>query len=370
MIDGPGLRLGIFLGWCALAAAHAPHASAEPYLAARANTRCSSCHVNMTGGGERNAFGRLYSQRILARIPFDPAEKLPRLTGEIGNFLTIGSDLRFVDSTVVPKGREGPISNEFHTEEANLYLTAALWHDRLLLHLDERVAPGGSQNREAFMIFKGIPGDGWIKAGRFFPPFGTRLYDDSAFIRNITGFSFQTPDEGVEVGFEPGKYSIVGAVTNGAGGGSETDSSKQVSLYALRMVGTCRIGLSASNNVTAGTRTSVGGIFGTAQWGDFVFLAEGDLRYDRNDQGSNTQWIGYAEEHWEVTRGVTIRVSHEYLDPDRDVDTDARTRSGLGVDWFPVPSLELSARILYLHGPPQIPAVNGWSIHAGAHLFF
>lgn len=347
-----------------------PATRAEPYLAVRSKLRCSSCHMNMTGGGERNAQGRMYTQGTLSHSQFDSSEGFPLLTGEVAGFLTAGADLRLVNNTVRPPRRDGKTSNEFKTEEANVYLTARVWRNRLFLHLDEKIAPGGAQNREAFLLCNGLPKDGWIKVGRFFAPYGTRLYDDSAFIRNAAGFSFQAPDDGVEVGFEPGKYSLAAAVTNGAGGGSENDASKQISFHAARLMGAYRLGISGSNNVTGGSRTSLGGVFGGAAIGNFVFLAEGDIRFDKSAGGSKTQWIGYVEEYWEITRGFNLRLSHEYLDPNRDIETDERTRSGLGFDWYPVPSLEIDARFLYLRGPRQFAGQNDWSFQAGAHLFF
>jgi hypothetical protein len=189
-------------------------------------------------------------------------------------------------------------------------------------------------------------------------------------VRSATGFSFQTPDEGLEIGYEPGKSSIALSLTNGSGGGSENDNSKQVSLQAYQLLGQWRIGVSGSNNVTGGTRTSIGGAFGSFTLGEFVFLAEGDVRYDKAGDLSKTSWIGYIEEYWEATHGVTLRVSHEYLDPDRDVSTDARTRSGVGVSWFPVGGLEVESRVLVLRGPRQIPGQNSWSVEVGLHLFF
>src|SRR5262249_29246152 len=119
----------------------------EPYLAARSRARCSSCHVNMTGGGERNAQGRIYAQGTLARHPFDASEGWPLLTGEVAGFLTAGADLRGVYRVVHPTAGGGKETNEFAVEEGNVYLTAKVWRDRLSLHVDERIAPGGAQSR-------------------------------------------------------------------------------------------------------------------------------------------------------------------------------------------------------------------------------
>ena len=363
-------RLGVLVAALGCGLAVIPEVHAEPYLAARVLGRCSGCHIDPTGGGERTAGGREYGQKTLARAPFDITKGATGITGAIAPFLSIGADLRAINETVrLPRG-EGGLSNEFRTEEANLYITAVLLADRLSFHIDERLAPGGALNREAYVQYSPKPAGLWLKVGRFFPPFGLRLYDDGAFIRNGTGFSFQTPDEGIEIGAEPGKYSFAGSLTNGAGGGSENDTSKLVSFHAYRLLGPWRLGVSGSNNVTGGTRTSIAGAFGSVTFGDFVLLAEGDVRYDRTAGRATTAWIGFFEEYWEVTQGLTLRVSHEYMDPDRDVRTDARIRSGAGVSWFPVGGLELEARVLRLRGPRQRAGQNRWSVEAGAHLYF
>ena len=44
-------------------------ANAEPYLAIKTGTKCSSCHVNQTGGGKRNATGVAYGQTAISARP-------------------------------------------------------------------------------------------------------------------------------------------------------------------------------------------------------------------------------------------------------------------------------------------------------------
>jgi hypothetical protein len=62
---------------------------------------------------------------------------------------------------------------------------------------------------------------------------GWRLEDDTAFVRQVTGISFATPDKGVELGYESEAWTAQLSVTNGTAGGPEQDSGKQVSLRAV-----------------------------------------------------------------------------------------------------------------------------------------
>ncbi len=61
---------------------------------------------------------------------------------------------------------------------------------------------------------------------------GIRLQDDTAFIRQVSGVNFATPDRDVQVGFESTNWSAQFAVTNGTAGGSSTPDGKQYSLRA------------------------------------------------------------------------------------------------------------------------------------------
>ena len=56
-------------------------------------------------------------------------------------------------------------------------------------YLDQRVAPGGSSNREAYARLDLLKQGLYFKAGQFFLPYGLRLEDDTAFIRQVPGIN-------------------------------------------------------------------------------------------------------------------------------------------------------------------------------------
>src|SRR4029450_12155950 len=108
-------------------------------------------------------------------------------------------------------------SEELKVQEALGYLQVDLWPDVLSLYGDFNAAGGGVTARETVAILK-LPYDIFFKGGRFFPPFGLRLYEDASYVRTDTGFTFQNPDEGAELGIIPGPFYLAASVTNGAGG--------------------------------------------------------------------------------------------------------------------------------------------------------
>jgi len=241
---------------------------------------------------------------------------------------------------------------------------------RISLYVDERLGPGGASAREFFGLYEFERGNGYVKAGKLLPPFGWRLPDDASFIRQFSGFSYSAPDTGVEVGFEPGRWSIHLAATNGAGGGSDDNRSKQLSLLTVRRVGKGRIGLSASNNLPEGSRISQAGILGAFHTGRLSLLAEADLRETRSGGTTGERLIGYLEADVLMLRGLTVKIAHDWLDPDRGIATDARTRTTLGIEYIPVPFVQLRYLVRFRDGPPQVPGGRDDSVELEAHLFF
>ena len=131
----------------ALLGATAAHA--EPYLAVANGYKCGQCHVNPTGGGERTVFGEIFSQTVLPARHIDTGTD--PWTGQLNRYISIGGDLRY-DFTVqqVPNTLT---TNQFDLQQARVYLAASVIPDRLLVYVDEQVAPGGALNREAWGMF-------------------------------------------------------------------------------------------------------------------------------------------------------------------------------------------------------------------------
>ena len=93
-------------------------------------------------------------------------------------------------------------------------------------------------------------------AGQMYLPYGLRLQDDSAFIRENTGISFNTPDRGFELGFDGMRWTAQLAVSNGTAGAPEVDKGKQWSLRAEYVAPRWRAGGSYNiNDFDAGSRS-------------------------------------------------------------------------------------------------------------------
>ena len=341
---------------------------AEPAFAVRTGYRCAQCHVNRTGGGGRTSFGSIYTQTILPHRLLRWREGGNLLPANPDARFGFGGDARFQYLGVTPRG--GETSSSFEVAEANLYAEVRLVPRRLSLYLDEEVGPGGASARELFGLFGPRKWNGYVKFGKFLPPFGWRLPDDAAFIRQFTGFSYSAPDIGVEFGVEPGKWSVHVAVVNGAGGGSDNDRSKKFTLLTTRRLKNARVGLSASNNITGGVTITHAGLLGGLSVGRLTLLAEADWVESSQRTGTDTRWLGFFEADVLVTRGLNLKYTHDWIDPDRDVSTDARVRDSLGLEYTPYPFVQLRWFARRRDGPPQEPGSRSKQVEFEVHIFF
>ena len=343
---------------------------AEPSIAVRTGYRCSECHVNHTGGGMRTPFGSLFTQLTLPQNQFRFRDGGNLLPADPDARFAVGGDLRFQSLNV--SSPDGAGSSSFEETEGNLFVLGRLLPGRLNLYVDEHVGPGGAQAREAFAVLESPKHNAYLKFGKFLPPYGYRLPDDIAYIRQFTGFSYSAPDIGVEAGIEPGKWSAHLAVVNGSSGGGEENRSKQFSFAGARRFRNGRIGISGSNNITGGARVTGAGAFGGWNLGRLTLLGEGDARWSRQPGNGRvqTRLIGFAEADLLVTRGVNIKFAHDWTDPDRSVSTDSRARDSLGVEWIPYPFVQLRLFARRADGPPQVAGSRDRQIDLEAHIFF
>jgi len=233
-----------FLGLVGVLAmiAAAGTAHAEPYLAAQMGLKCVQCHVNPTGGGLRSVFGNTFAQTQLAAKKIGSDEDL--WTGQVMKFLAVGGNARANYSFSDVPNQDS--TNDFAVEEARVYLDFGVIPNRLSVYIDQRLAPGNSTNLEANIRYWFTENGAYVKAGRMYQPFGYRFEDDNAFVRQMSGFNMQTPDEGIEFGYEKGSWSTQVGFNNGTGGGPEVDSGKQIVARTEYVGSVWRMGTSAA----------------------------------------------------------------------------------------------------------------------------
>ena len=359
----------------------ASSAHAEPYLMVRSGAKCSDCHTNQTGGGKRTPFAQIHARDILHDLDLLPIPRgVKAFNGEVNSWISIGSDLRVRNTTTFqdpPKNgrvsndkafREDVTSNDTEVYEFLGYLQVDLWPDVATLYVDENLN-GGATNREVFGLFKGfLPWDTYFKAGRMFPAFGLRVFDDEAFIRSRSGFTFQNPDEGAEIGLAPGPFFVATTVANGQDG--DKDVLATVNAYAvLQDLPVVRHLMGGASFARQSDKRNVAAVYGGSNLWRFTYLGEIDFIHDHqvSTVGKRDQLAAYAEVDFLLFDWLNLRGTFDYVKVSNDQN---QVRYAIGAE--PFINRVIQPRIQYRinNGVPTEPDQNTDQLIVELHLFF
>jgi hypothetical protein len=314
-------------------------AHAEPYFAVQTGLKCSACHVNPTGGGMRTTFGSLWGQTTLPANTLKMTEA--PFTGEISRYFALGANLR-ADATVSDTPDTATRSS-FDLNSLRLYGELRAIPGRLSIYFDERLAPGGANNAEAYVLYRTADQRYYAKAGQMYLPFGLRLQDNGAYIREQTGISFLTPDRGVELGFDGTHWTAQIAVSNGTAGGPEVDSGKQWSLRTEYVQSRWRAGASFNyNDFDIGSRR-MQNLFAGLRTGPVSWLAEADYIVEESQLPRRETWAGLLEANWMLHKGHNLKLTAEHLDPKGGTIKDQQVRLSVVYEYTPLPFVQLRA---------------------------
>lgn len=356
------LLLVIFIATCLLTIGAA---KAEPYLAIKNNMKCSACHVNPLGGGMRTSFGNIYGHTQLPQKvgDFSSAEM-----GKINSFLGLGGDLRY---NAEHSGDDADNSSStFKIDSAQLYIAITPKGSGLTLYLDQQVAPGAAVNREAYLQYN-FAGQHYIKAGKMYSPFGLRIEDDSALVRQVSGFNFDSSDNGVELGLEFEQATVNFFITNGTTAVSNDDDNFQYGVRAEKIFSNFRLGSTAVLNSSDDADRQLFNLYGGVHWGDFTLLGEVDWINTERVLGSDlSQLVGLIEMNYQWMQGLNLKITAEYFDPDNDIDENHQNRFSLVTEYTPISNLQLRAGVRVSEGIPQQPQRSNEKFFLQAHVYF
>ena len=335
------------------------NASAEPYIAVRTGKKCSTCHVNQTGGGMRSGFGVIYSQTTLPMRILRPEGRSGFIDNRLSRSVSIGGDLRvdeeFVFEYTNSQGETFPASNASGFNEANLYVKVDLVPDMVAFYADQTLAPSAS-NRELFGIISSQQRSAWLKVGRMLLPYGLRLIDNDAFIRSRTGYTYANSGTGIELGWQPGAQYIYSSLTE--------DNFSIVAAWVYRRF---QVGGSFGRNTTQSNDGAIGPFAGV-NLGRFTLLGEVDWIAN----GSVDQLAALAEVNYLITKGFNIKFTYEFFDRDQDVpnENDGQARYTFGVEPFLVQFVQLKAFYRINDFIPQNGPENQNQALLEFHVFF
>src|SRR5207253_824932 len=155
-------------------------------------------------------------------------------------------------------------------------------------------------------------------------------------------------------------------------GGPATTSGKQTSAQLAFVEPGWRLGAAVNYNGAAaeGSRRAAG-VFGGLKTGPVVWLGEADLIDDRSLGNGGVKMLAtLAEGDWPIARGHNLKITAEYLDPNRRVPHDQQTRWSLLYELTPVQFVQLRAGVRYSDGIPQLASEHTRLYFLELHGFF
>lgn len=150
-------------------------------------TRCSECHLSPVGGGPLSDFGREEAGDTISGA--GDGGLLHGLVEPPG-WLAIGGDVRLATVGRQGRGTEAavfPMQADVYARVASHGLSVDGTFGVLAAIRDARPLAERLGSREHFVMYEPGSGAWYVRAGRFFPAFGLRLLDHSAYVRRFTG---------------------------------------------------------------------------------------------------------------------------------------------------------------------------------------
>lgn len=337
-------------------------AGATPRYAMKVGQKCSLCHTNPTGGGQRDPYATQYL--LPARLAVKRGDEEPETHDPtIGDHVTLGADLRtFWLRSTAESGRTG-----FAEMQGSIYLKLQL-DARFSAYVHQELGTGFGPAAEIFGLGWVLPAGGYVKVGRFVPAFGWKTADHRSFARRelvwLPGFPPHS-DTGLEVGLHPGGFALNASVVNGAAQ-SAFDRDDRLAFVGR---GSWRTGVGGANLAVGGSyffnetteERQAYGPFAGIHWKRLTWLGEVDwTRVDPTAGAVVTAITATNELAVELVQGVDVYGTYDFHDPDLDRKSGAVHRIGGGVDTLPYPflALRVAGHWYEVDGPPSDDALE------------
>jgi hypothetical protein len=357
---GGALCLGVVL---ALSLVAPRPASAYPQFQLSSGTqRCSQCHYSPAGFGLLTNWGRDESADTISMAGGDGG--FLHGAWESPSWLALGGDFRgaFVYNTVggdgSPEGNVFPMQTELYARTAfgesglSLYVAAGA---RGATRADPEVPGTGHVvafvSREHYLMWKPSATGAYVRAGRFYAPFGLRLAEHIYYVRQFTGFNLFEETYNLSGGylaedwevhataFTPPPSGFPGPFRSAGPRGSGVAVYGEKRFESMAAVG-------AQGRFSTGNEQSLmqGGIIGKVwlEQARLLVMAEADFHHRSITGGTSAnQMVGYLGFTFIPIKGVMAALAVERYHEDLRVASLARNAFDVQINLFPWAHFEL-----------------------------
>jgi len=354
---------GIVRGWCLVSAIALWPSIARAYPQWQLSTgmsRCDQCHVSPSGGGLLSEYGRRIDGDRLSTFAGDGAflhgaAKLPA-------WLALGADgsgglVSQAVENASPSAPAYPIAGQAQAAVAlgpvSIYGTIGA---RAQIRTDSGDVPVQNiqpladpwlVSSEHWVMWRPESGHSYLRAGRYFAPFGLRLALDSAFVRRELGFGLLQESYNLSAGYVTDRWElhITAFAPDFVQHLGDTESGGAV--YFERRIGTRgALALQAKYATSAGKQRTIGGAIGKVYFSTIrtLVFAEADaLMLSVDGLAGRGQSVGAVGVAVLPARGLTVTALGEYFQEDVEVRAAARGATSLVIGWLPYAHVEAQA---------------------------
>ncbi len=321
-----------------------------PRFALQQKDKCSSCHVNPTGGMMRNENGFFFGKNVVGMI--SPHDKDFKLSPKLSENVSFGFDYRtqYLYSQEFNK-------TDFQDMTGSVYLNAAISQSIDLLARYDFV----QALWEGYAVARVLPNESYIKIGSFIPYFGIRLDDHTAYTRGgdfgllsskgITQGLIYNPlyiETGIEVGVNLSDNTFL---TASVGKPRRRASFSTDPTYTARLEFNPKIEkfdlLFGAAYASIKTRSADGflktnfyGGFAGIGYKRFSLTGEYDIAEDYLKKDVKSSAI-MVEAAYQLMAGLDAIVRYDYFDPNLHFEKDQHARLVFGFEFFPYSFVEL-----------------------------
>lgn len=332
------MRLALLI----LLVATTAHAYPQFQLALGAD-RCNTCHLSPAGGGLLNDYGRDEAGSTISR---GGDGRFAHGAWEPPSWLELGADLRLAGFL---KMRAPDVDPAVFPMQTDVYVRAGSERLSFTATLGSRPTRPPSPplverlaSREHYVMYE--TATSYVRAGRFFPIFGVRSQDHTAYVRRHLGFYILEEPYGVGAGtfgdtweghvsaFAPRPADFLGSGIKASGATAYAEKRFETTAIAAQT----RVAIS-----DADTRVTLGAV-GKHFVRDVMLLGELDLQRQAfaDVDATRYQLAGYLGASTFVARGWMVGAALHHWHPDLTLRS-TRDAVEVNVQYFPRAHVEV-----------------------------
>lgn len=364
-----------FITFFFFAAAFSTAAHAFPENVRHGYASCSSCHVSPTGGGVLTEYGRKASEDFLTTWGREGENGFLWNAVQLPSNVAAGANVRHISYKRDLDGVRTEKRFIMQVEgEVAVKLGSKVWVD---------FSRGGynkfEQTQRAYVLV--APNDNlFIRAGKFFVPYGIYEADHTTITRRELGFDQGMETINAEIGLQSEAGEIIGDVILGdskTGDASIDPRSKDRGVMiraASYYGGKSQFGFNLLSTTGDFVDRNAFGAFAITGLGErFLYLGEVDFEQKKlvsslSGRKQNSALLSHQRVSFEATRGLHVSANWDSLLP---LKSDLHTRqwsAGPGIQWFPRPHFEFSVQAAKIYqGAYSDP--RGYDLKMMSHLW-